>query len=286
MPSQFVPLGWDGTAIAYRNKRNRIRRLLSHNPKEANNEGLSERMGMKRVCFPILVFVFVGLIPSIAFSEDVFAPVKKVYLNDGKMIECQMGWLDGARIICRKFGGNMTLPLQTVNFEKTFTKYKKADGETILLVHPGPRYQDENIVISNVRMVRASESQGKSSCVVICEIMNRGDPCEILVKVNALDAQGKILHQIDVPTESRLDTGESAVLRRRLDGAAAALENQMIFFKVSQVERSNVQETLLNGKRAGYRATGSGADGNQDSVREEKIRALKDAFLRERPSSP
>jgi hypothetical protein len=60
----------------------------------------------------------------------------------------------------------------------------------------------------------------------------------------------------------------------------------MIFLKVSQVERSNVLESLLNGKKAGYRTAGSGADGNQDKVREEKIRALKETFLRERPSSP
>src|SRR4030042_1300980 len=121
-------------------------------PQEVNNERPLERMGMKRICFLILAFVFVGWIPAIAFSEEVFAPVKKVYLNDGKLIECQMGWLDGARMICRKFGGNMTLPLQTVNFEKTFPKYKKPDGETVLLVHPGPRYQDEQMLLSNTRM--------------------------------------------------------------------------------------------------------------------------------------
>jgi len=258
-----------------------MKRLMRH-PKGANNERPWERMGMRKICFLILAFVFVGSIPSIVFSEDVFAPVKKVYMNDGKMIECQMGWLDGARMICRKFGGNMTLPLQSVNFEKTFPKYKIGDGETVLLVHPGPRYQDENIVISNVRVVRGLEGQGKNSCVVVCEIMNRGDPCEVRVVVNALDAQGKTLHQIDVPSESRLDTGESSILRSKLDGAGAALENQMIFLKVSHVERSNVQETLLNGKKAEYGTAG----GSQDRVRMEKIRALKEAFLKERPLSP
>jgi len=262
-----------------------MKRLMRH-PKGANNERPWERMGMRKICFLILAFVFVGSIPSIVLSEDVFAPVKKVYMNDGKMIECQMGWLDGARMICRKFGGNVTLPLQSVNFEKTFPKYQNVDGETVLLVHPGPRYQDENIVISNVRMVRGSESQTKSSCLVVFEIMNRGDPCEVRIVVNALDAQGKILHQMDVTSESRLDTGESSILKRRMDGAGAALENQMSFLKVSHVERRNVLESLLNGKKADYKTTGSAADANKDKVREEKIRALKEAFLKERPPSP
>jgi hypothetical protein len=244
-------------------------------------------MGMRKTYFLILAFVFAGSIPSIAFSEDVFAPVKKVYMNDGKMMECQMGWLDGARMICRKFGGNVTLPLVSVNFEKTFPKYKNVDGETVLLVHPGPRYQDENIVISNLRMVRVSESQAKSSCLVVCEIMNRGDPCEVRVVLNALDVQGKILRQIDISSESRLDTGESATLRRLLDRAGGAgLENQMSFLKVSRAERINVLESGVEGKNGGHNGTGSTAKANQDKAREEKIRALKETFLKERPSSP
>lgn len=232
---------------------------------------------MRKTYFLILALVIVGSIPTIAFSEDVFAPVKKVHMLDGKTIECQMGWLDGARMICRKFGGNMTLPLRSVNFEKTFPKYKKVDGETVLLVHPGPRYQDENIVISNIRIVRGAESQGKSSCVVVCEIMNRGDPCDVRVVVNALDAQGKFLHQIDVSSESRLDVGELAILRRRLDGQGAGLENQMTFLKVSHVERTNVLVSAIEGRNGDRVGT------SQNKIRENKIKALKEIFLREKP---
>jgi hypothetical protein len=234
---------------------------------------------MRKLYFLILAFVLVGFIPEIALSDDVFAPVRKVYLNDGKVIECQMGWLDGARMICRKFGGNMTLPLQSVDFGKTFPKYKKAEGETVLLVHPGPRYQDENIVISNVRIVRGSESQARNSCFVVFELLNRGDPCDVRVVVNALDSQGRFMTQIDVPSERRLDTAESSILKRRLDGQGAALENQMITLKVSQVERSNVLVTLANGSK-------QGADGAPNRAKEEKIRLLKEAFLKERVSSP
>jgi len=232
---------------------------------------------MRKSYFLILALVFVGSIPTIAFSEDVFAPVKNVYMNDGKTIECQMGWLDGAKMICRKFGGNMTLPLQSVDFKKTFPKYAKVDGETVLLVHPGPRYQDENIVISNIRMVRMTGSQAKNSCVVVCEIMNRGDPCDVRVVVNALDAQGKILHQIDVPSESRLDTGEAAILRRRLDGLGTGLENQMSSLKVTNVERRNVLVSVIAGKNGDRTGT------SQDKIRENKFKALKEIFLRERP---
>ena len=242
-----------------------------------NHERPWERMGMRKTCFLILALVFVGSMPTTALSEDVFAPVKIVYMNDGKMIECQMGWLDGARMICRKFGGNMTLPLQSVDFEKTFPKYKIADGETVLLVHPGPRYQDENIVISNIRIVRASESQAKSSCVVVCEVMNRGDPCDVRVVMNALDAQGKILRQIDVLSESRLDVGESAILKRRLDGLGNGLENLMSSLKVTSVERRNVLESAIAGKN------GVSSGTSQDKIRENKIKALKEIFLKERP---
>jgi hypothetical protein len=238
-------------------------------------------MGMRKIYSLIFALLFVGSMPTPAVCEDVFAPVKKVYMNDGKVIECQMGWLDGAKMICRIFGGNITLPLQSVDFKKTFPKYKNGEGETVLLIHPGPRYQDENVVISNLRIVRLPESTAKGSCVVVCEILNRGDPCQVRVVLNALDSQGRVLCQIDIPSESRLDTGESPVLKKRLDGAAAAPENQMLSLKVTQVERSNIQETPLNGKKSG-----PGPNGTQNTAREEKIRALKEIFLRESPSSP
>ena len=234
-------------------------------------------MGMRKFCFLILTVVFLGWIPPVAFSEDVFAPVKKVYMLDGKTIECQMGWLDGARMICRKFGGNMTLPLQSVNFGKTFPKYKIQDGETVLLVHPGPRYQDENIVISNIRIVRTSEIQAKSAGVVLCEITNRGDPCEVRVTFNALDAQGKLLHQFEVHSEARVDVGESATLKRSLDGQGAGFENQMASLKVGRVERTNVLVSAVEGRNGGS------AGATPGSVRESKIKELKEIFLRERP---
>jgi hypothetical protein len=56
--------------------------------------------------------------------------------------------------------------------------------------------------------------------------------------------------------------------------------------KVSEVERSNIQVTLLDAKSAEHGTSGSAAGGNQDRVRMEKIRVLKETFLRERPSSP
>jgi hypothetical protein len=243
-------------------------------------------MGMRKIYFLIFTLLFVGSMPLPAFSEDVFAPVKKVYMNDGKVIECQMGWLDGAKMICRIFGGNMTLPLQNVDFKRTFPKYKDGEGEAVLLVHPGPRYQDENIVISNLRMVRLPESNAKGSCVVVFEILNRGNPCQVRVVLNALDSQGRVLRRIDIPPESRLDTGDSPVLKRPLDGAAAGLEHQIVSFKVVQVERSTIEQASLSGKKGDSGTIGSGPDGTQNAAREEKIRALKEIFLKESPSSP
>jgi len=240
---------------------------------------------MKKTCFLTLVFVFMGSIPAMGFNEDVFAPVRKVYMVDGKIIECQMGWLDGARMICRKFGGNVILPLKSVDVEKTFPKYKKLDGETIFLVHPGTRYQDENIIISNLRLVHGAESHSKNSSLVVCEVMNRGDPCEVRVVVNTLDTQGKVLHQIDLFAEARLNTGEFSVLKRRLDGPRAGLESQVSFLKVSHVERTNVLESLTDGKKAEHKATGFVADRSKDEVRDEKFRTLKETFLKERPLS-
>jgi hypothetical protein len=98
------------------------------------------------------------------------------------------------------------------------------------------------------------------------------------VLVNAVDVYGKVLHQFDVTSESRLDTGESSILKRPMDMPGADLVNLMSALKVSRVERTNILESVLKNGGPGY-----SADGNRDKVRQEKMRVLKEILLKERP---
>jgi hypothetical protein len=213
-------------------------------------------------------------ITSVAFGEDAFEPVKVVYMANGEAIYCQMGSIEGTRMVCHKANGSVSVPLQKVNFEKTFPKYKKQEGETVLLVHAGQLYRDEFNIVSNLRMVREEENTASRTAqvTILCDVINRSDPCQIRVSVLAKDLQGNSRFAIDLDSDSRVGKDEKAVLKRRLGASEAKLEPLIAALRVGDVERRDVQqkgeeEDSLKGKWSAER------------LREQKIRSLKERFL-------
>jgi hypothetical protein len=172
-----------------------------------------------------------GSLTTNAFGEDIFDPVKVIYLKNGEPMRCQIGVIEGTRAVCRNFGGSASVPLRIIDLEKTFPKFKRREGETIILVHPGQVYRDENIILSNLRMVREDEggptydhpgSRSPSNLqpshyVIFFDVMNRGDSCEVRATVAFRDKQGNVFHQIDVPSEFRVPARGMAFLKKQLE---------------------------------------------------------------------
>jgi len=135
---------------------------------------------MRRKFLILCGCLLIGSMTSMAFGEEVFEPVNVVYMKNGKAIRCRIGWLEGTKMVCQKFNGTVSLPLQSINLEKTFPKFKKRDGETVLLVHPGEVYRDEHIAVSNVRMIREGPNHSpsitmnpsRSHYALLCDVMN------------------------------------------------------------------------------------------------------------------
>jgi len=223
---------------------------------------------------PLCGCILFALITSAAFGEDAFEPVKVVYMANGETIYCQMGSIEGTKMVLRKANGSVSVPLQNVNFEKTFPKYQKQEGETVLLVHAGQLYRDEFIIVSNLRMIREEENTPSRTAqvTILCDVINRSDPCQIRVSVLAKDLQGNSRFAIDLDSDSRVGKDEKAVLKRRLGASEAKLEPLIAALRVGDVERRDVQqkgeeEDSLKGKWSAER------------LREQKIRSLKERFL-------
>jgi len=271
-------------------------------PKSQNREGNKE---MRKKYLPLLGCLLIGSLTSVVFAEDVFEPVKIVHMNNGKAIRCRIGWLEGTKMVCQRFNGSVTLPLQSINLEKTFPKFKKRNGETMLVIHPGEVYRDDNIAVSNVCMIRESansnphDNGGNGSSArsraaqyaVLCEVTNSGNPCQVSVFLTAKDIQGSIrheidiasesrvgtgemAHEIDIASESRVGTGEMATLKKPLKISGINAESQIASLKISEVKRSNISE------RANAEIERSRANAKSDNLRNERTRALKEHFLK------
>jgi hypothetical protein len=246
---------------------------------------------MKRVFLSFCACLLFGSLAANAFGEDVFDPVRVIYLKNGEPVRCQIGVLEGSRAVCRNFRGSMSVPLRMIDLEKTFPKFKRREGETIILFHPGEVYRDENVIVSNLRMVREdakgptydhpggtspSERQ-PSHYVILFDVKNRGDSCEFSATVVLRDEQGNILGQIDVPSESRVPAMGTATLKKQLEYTKGNLENQIGSLKIRSVERKNV---LV---KSDTDISHSTPKLSPAQLREEKIRALTELFLKERP---
>ncbi|MEJ2723428.1 MAG: hypothetical protein P8175_02045 [Deltaproteobacteria bacterium] len=239
---------------------------------------------MRRKRLILCGWVLIGSLASMTFAEEVFEPVRVVYLNSGKAIRCRIGWLEGKKMVCQKFNGTVSLPLQSINLEKTFPKFKKQDGETVLLVHPGAVYRDEHISVSDVRMIREGPNSGphnkagyrRSHYALLCDVMNNGAPCEVSISLTAKDLYGAIRHPIHVASPSRVGTQEAATLRKELNIPYTQLETQIASITIDDVQRTNIAEIQEK------KIEGSAVGTNPQNLREKKIKALKEHFLKER----
>ena len=254
-----------------------VRALQENNEMKPRFIGAKPRKKEKMAIrfLPLCGCILFALIISAAFGEDAFEPVKVVYMTNGETIYCQMGSIEGTKMVLRKANGSVSVPLQNVNFEKTFPKYQKQEGETVLLVHAGQLYRDEFIIVSNLRMIHEEENTASRTAqvTILCDVINRSDPCQVRVSVLAKDFQGNSRFAIDLDSDSRVGRDEKAVLKRRLGASEAKLENLITNLKIGDVERRNVQpkgeyEDSLKAKLSPER------------VREQKIKSLKEAFLK------
>ena len=221
------------------------------------------------LCFGWALFASIA---SVAFGEDAFDPVKVVYMANGEAIYCQMGSIEGTEMVCRKANGSVSVPLSKVDFEKTFPRYPLQEGETVLLVHAGQLYRDEFTIVSNLRMIRESASPA-GQVAILCDVINRSDPCQIRVSVLAKDLRGNSRFAVDLDSEKRVGRDEKAVLKTRLGASESKLEPLIAALKVGDLERRNIrkpgeEEDILRAKLGSER------------MREQKIRSLKEAFLK------
>jgi hypothetical protein len=236
-------------------------------------QGKKKGMGEKRLL--LCACILAASLASVASGEEAFDPVKVVYMTNGEAIYCQMASLEGVSMVCRKANGSISVPLRYVDFEKTFPKYKNHEGETVLLVHAGQLYRDENIIVSNLKMIREEQNglDRPARLVILCHVDNRTDPCEIRASIIAKDERGSSLFAIDLESGARVGKYQRAVLKKPLDSSERKFENHIVSLKIGVVERRNILQK-------GEEEDGHGENRSPESMREQRIRNLKESFLK------
>lgn len=171
---------------------------------------------MKNIKTIFLVILFLCLsmsMPSISFSaEEAPDIVTRIVSNDGKVIKCDMGWIEGDTFMYRKFGGTMGLPVKRVNLDKTFKKSKEA--KTNKQDNGGGEREFGDIVVFNWHVdgrVIPWAGRGSEAYKVVqsATIKNNGPHRRISVHFRGLDTDGYVVSEVFLHSKDFLFTGET-----------------------------------------------------------------------------
>jgi hypothetical protein len=218
---------------------------------------------MIRLFFPMqcsaikILFLFLavwtgfGFLPHRSAGQNNPDNLTVIYLKNGRQIECDMGWVEGEKIVYRKFGGNLALPLREIDLDKTFAKSVEREKEKIIVQYPGNVYQHEGVTLFDLTMtrellrkVRNSDwgnqqyiEQEKTVYEILCSVRNDGNPCRVSVELIALDAKGYVLGSAYWSSSSLLWEGDLAELRTKV-GMKEGTREGIKAVKVNKVIRS------------------------------------------------
>ena len=165
-----------------------------------------------KVIFMVILFLFLSMsIPSVTLSAEE-APdfVTKVVLKDGKVINCDMGWIDGDTFMYRKYGGTMGMPLMKVDLDKTFKRSKEAKTETS---YNGSKMSDfGDIVVSGWDVYGQVIPRGRSKrykIFISATVTNEGDPGIICLSFKGFDPNDYFIKKTGTCTKNILWPGET-----------------------------------------------------------------------------
>ena len=65
----------------------------------------------KSLLIIILLLSFSVVIRTVSIAESNSETIKLIYLKDGQVIKCDMGWIDGDTLYYQKYGGTLGIPL-------------------------------------------------------------------------------------------------------------------------------------------------------------------------------
>ena len=83
----------------------------------------------KKTLWAFLLLLLIMASTALSLAEEVAGPISTIYLKDGTVIDCEMGWIEGEIFYYRKYGGTIGMSLKTVDVGRTYKKHKEKEEE-------------------------------------------------------------------------------------------------------------------------------------------------------------
>lgn len=168
----------------------------------------------------ILILCLFGT--DVSKGEGVPESLTLIYFKDGRSMECEMGWIEGDTLRCRKYSGTISFPLENVDIEKTCQKSIETERKKVVTESTSETLHDD-ILVQGFRVVRNRQERRQSRHrrgmvfhEVSCTIRNLGDPCTATIGFVAITENGYTLKETRLRSKAKLWTGESDILREKV----------------------------------------------------------------------
>ena len=95
-----------------------------------------EMQQTKKILVIILFLIFGVVMTTVSIAEESPDTINTIYLKDGPVIDCDIGWIEGDMFYYRKHGGTIGIPFKTVDIDRTYKEAKEkeegAEGQAIV----------------------------------------------------------------------------------------------------------------------------------------------------------
>lgn len=173
---------------------------------------------MKRIIITAMACILLSF-SVIGFAKEYPETITTIYLKDGTIIKCDMGWVDGDILYYRKYGGTIGISLNRIDIGKSFKKsiqqeekWKTKEAERKARLHTNDRGEDI-IYLKDARVFTdgsmrfgdidvslniSGPSRGRTGSYVVYKITytitNHGPDANIQLWIAPFDSHGHIIY--------------------------------------------------------------------------------------------
>lgn len=202
---------------------------------------------MKKALLIIILLIASFAMTEVCYTEEAADILKTIYLKDGQVIKCSMGWRDGDTFYYRKYGGTIGIPIERVDIDRTYNKFheeqqqiKEKERQSIVQ-ESDIKYKSKDVLISNFKVVRRSREKKawkihlKAGKIPYYEVSfcvtNLAAPSVISIWINTCISKRRVTSTKHYETKP-LHTGESEIVRLEYGISSVDRENEIGEWKI------------------------------------------------------
>jgi hypothetical protein len=139
-----------------------------------------------KVTLVVLILLTTADIPAPSLGEEYPQSITVIYTKDGRVIRCEMGWIEGDEVKCQKFGGILGIKLDRIDEKRTYAeseqeekaKRESSQAATTDSNEPSSRKPEKNLMEEQRSPATCGDLQRRMCTVLMNAMMQYWNICQ------------------------------------------------------------------------------------------------------------